>query len=483
MSVRRFLIVVALVLVPPAAAGTIHATLRPVFIQAAFNGIESVDCGTGFHVVTADLGDKVASSCQVVSRRLSVDSSTTPAGQHETAVEPADFAWGSTIVAAYQLGRFASGGASNIGFVVSQDGGRTWHRGVVPGLTVESSPAGTQQAASDPTVTYDAAHAVWLIGTLTLEQTGTRVMVARSPDGDHWSPPVTVASGPALDKEWITCDNGQTSRYRGRCYMLYTDDAKSEVVSQSSDDGGQTWSLPLRAAGLLVGVQPAVLGDGTLVVVAGSYNDTTLAGSIEGVRSSDGGATFTSITVSSFVAASAQPMRAISLPSLTLDASGKLYVAWSDCRFRPRCSANDIVFSASTDGLEWSSPQRIPLAPTTSTLSAFIPGLGADPRQSGRLGLVYAFFRPRSCATGACTLNVGFVQSPDGGASWTTPLRLNTVPMQMDWLPQSNGRMVGDYFATAFAGDRIVPVFALAVAPTNNRLHEAVFATSLTPIG
>ena len=39
--------------------------------------------------------------------------------------------------------------------------------------------------------------------------------------------------------------------------------------------------------------------------------------------------------------------------------------------------------------------------------------------------------------------------------------------------------MVGDYFATAFAGDRVVPVFALAVAPTGSRLHEAIFATSL----
>ena len=63
--------------------------------------------------------------------------------------------------------------------------------------------------------------------------------------------------------------------------------------------------------------------------------------------------------------------------------------------------------------------------------------------------------------------------------TWTKPLRLDVVPMQMPWLPQASGRMVGDYFATAFAGDRVVPVFALAVAPTGSRLHEAIFATSL----
>ena len=51
--------------------------------------------------------------------------------------------------------------------------------------------------------------------TLTLEQGGTRVQVSRSNDGAHWSSPVTVAAGPALDKEWIACDDGATSSFRG----------------------------------------------------------------------------------------------------------------------------------------------------------------------------------------------------------------------------------------------------------------------------
>src|SRR5207248_7702685 len=126
-------------------------------------------------------------------------------------VEPDDFAWGSTVVAAYQVGRFSSGAASNIGFAVSRDGGRSWQRGVLPGITAESAPAGPERAASDPAVAYDAVHAVWLISTLTLEPGATRAMIARSPDGAHWSPPVTATTGPALDKEWIACDNGAAS--------------------------------------------------------------------------------------------------------------------------------------------------------------------------------------------------------------------------------------------------------------------------------
>ncbi|HUZ97766.1 MAG TPA: sialidase family protein [Gaiellaceae bacterium] len=499
---RRLLIGLVLAFAAPAAAATIHApkqggtilgTAAPDhlvggpgndFVQAAWGGVDRVDCGGGFNVVSADLGDKVAANCQVVSRRLSVDTSTNPAGQHETAVEPADFAWGTTVVAAYQVGRFASGGASNIGFAVSNDSGETWTRGLLPGVTVESTPAGPGSAASDPSVAYDAAHAVWLISTLTIEQGGTRITVAHSSDGLHWSAPVTAATGPALDKEWVACDNGVSSPFRGRCYALYTDDDKNITVSQSSDDGGVTWSTPVRATGVLVGTQPAVLPDGTLVTIAGNYtSEQALTGTIESFRSTDGGATFTRTTLATLSSSNNDPMRAISLPSLAIDAAGTLFASWADCRFRVSCTANDIVISSSTDGVTWSAPSRVPLASTSSTLDAMIPGLGADPSRPGHLGLVYAYYTPGSCAKGACALGVAFVQSPDGGASWTKPLRLDTEAMQMSWLAEAEGRMVGDYLATAFAGDRAVPVYTLAIAPTGRRLHEAIFAASLQSIG
>jgi hypothetical protein len=227
-----------------------------------------------------------------------------------------------------------------------------------------------------------------------------------------------------------------------------------------------------------------VLADGTLVVIAGSFaGEQGLSGSIEGARSTDGGVTFTRIVVSSFTSAALGPMRAISLPSLALDSNGTLYASWSDCRFRPGCNANDIVVSTSTDGVTWAPPLRVPVVPTASTVSAMIPGLGADPANPGHLGLVYAYFTAGSCQRGSCALGVAFVQSSDGGHTWTRPQQLDAEPMQMQWLPQSNGRMVGDYFATAYAADRVVPVFTLAIAPTAGRLHEAIFAASLRPLG
>ena len=56
--------------------------------------------------------------------------------------------------------------------------------------------------------------------------------------------------------------------------------------------------------------------------------------------------------------------------------------------------------------------------------------------------------------------------------------------MQMSWLPRAEGgRMVGDYFSTAFSAGRVVPVYALAAAPANGRLREGIFAASLKPVG
>ena len=501
---RRVVVLLALVLVAPAAAATIHGTPHADaivgtqapdtisagaardFVQAAFGGVDRVDCGPGLDVVSADLTDTVAANCEVVSRRLSVDLSTNPSSQHETAVEPDDAAWGSTIVAAYQLGRFAVGASSNIGFATSSDAGRTWRRGVLPGVTVESNPAGTQTAASDPTVAYDSVHGVWLIGTLTLEPGTSHVLVARSNDGSSWTTPVVAATGPALDKDWLTCDNGAASPHRGRCYLEYTDDQQNTTVSQSSDDGGLTWSQPVNAATVLVGTQPVVLPDGTLVVVAGDYRDENgLNGSIASLRSTDGGATFTRVTVSGLTAKTNDVMRSIALASVEADGAGTIYAVWHDCRFRPGCTENDIVLSTSSDGGQtWSAPSRVPDAPVSSTLDAFITGLAADPVHQGRLAVVYSYFHPGSCARGTCLLGTAVQQSSDGGVTWTPPQRLDTQPMREDWLALADGgRMVGDYYSVEFAGNRVVPVFALAAPPLNGRFREAIFAASLPVLG
>jgi hypothetical protein len=468
--VRRWLpFVTALVVVTAAGAATVQGTKRPDLIQAAFKGKDVVRCGAGRDIVSADAGDRVAADCEVISRRVSVDPYTNGDSQHESAVEPDNFAYGGTVVAAFQVGRRQTGAASNIGAAVSRDGGRTWQRSFLPGLT--RNQGGDEIAASDPAVAYDAVHGLWLVSSLTIHQGGSKIFVSRATDGLSWEPPVEAASGPVLDKEWIACDNGAASPHRGRCYLLYTDDQRNIVVSQSSDDGGATWSPQVKASTILVGALPVIQPDGDVVVVAGDYRgEEALQGDIVALRSTDGGATFQRAVVSSFRSADNDPMRAIALPSLDADSNGTLYAAWHDCRFRATCRSNDIVLSTSADGLAWTPPTRV-----TSNLPALITGLAADPAQPGHLAVVSGVFRS------GVRLGMQLTQSRDGGRNWTAPQRLDAQAMPMGWLARAEGgQMVGDYFSVAYVGDRVVPVYALGTSPlASGRLRQGVFATSL----
>src|SRR6266581_7291474 len=61
--------------------------------------------------------------------QISSDPYTNKTSQHKTEVEPDSFAFGNTVVAAFKVGRYFKGGASNIGWATSITGGRTWTHG------------------------------------------------------------------------------------------------------------------------------------------------------------------------------------------------------------------------------------------------------------------------------------------------------------------------------------------------------------------
>jgi len=59
-------------------------------------------------------------------------------------------------------------GGADVGFATSTNGGVTWTKGYLPGITIYQG--GTNSAASDAAVAYDALHNVWLISTLPIGQ-------------------------------------------------------------------------------------------------------------------------------------------------------------------------------------------------------------------------------------------------------------------------------------------------------------------------
>jgi hypothetical protein len=442
--------------------------------------------------VTVSAAPAGAAEATVTLTRVSSDRFTNSTSQHATEVEPDTFAHGSTVVGTFQVGRFFNGGSTDIGFARSGDGGATWgSTGFLPGLTFSAGAAVRFERVSDPSVAFDAATGTWLISSIPLlpNLVVPIVFVSRSADdGRTWSLPVSIPPPAArtvdLDKNWTVCDNTKTSPFFGHCYTELDNFGAGDLeLMSTSTDGGLTWSTPIPTAGNDKGLggQPLVQPGGTVIVPFESLNNK-----IEAFRSTDGGASWAKgVAVSSVrFKGVAGGLRTSPLPTAEIDGAGRVYVAWEDCRFRASCSSNDIVFSASADGVNWTAVSRVPIDPVTSGEDHFIPGLAVDPDRSGataQLGLTYYFY-PRAACGGACQLEVGFISSPDGGAHWGTATQL-AGPMALSQIAQtSQGPMAGDYISSSFSGGKVATLFAVGLQqPGTTTFDEAMFAPS-TPL-
>jgi BNR repeat-like domain len=436
--------------------------------------------------------------------QISSDPYTNSTSQHQTMVEPDTFSFGSTIISVIQSGRFTNGGASNIGWATSTNGGGSWTNGFLPGTTVFATPAGTYNAISDPTVAYDAAHNTWMVASLAITVSGSNVLGAAvlvnqsTNGGTSWSNPVVVhaASGSEnLDKDWIVCDTTSTSSFYGHCYVEWDNNGGGNVIHMStSTDGGNTWGSQLNTANNATGIggQPLVQPNGTVIVPIDNANET----SVLAFNSTNGGTSWSSTTTVASIQshADAGGIRSGPLPSAEIDGAGKVFVVWEDCRFETRCRANDIVMSTSTNGTTWTAVTRIPADAVGSGVDHFIPGLAVDKSTSGstaHLVLAFYYYPVSSCNSSTCKLDIGYSSSTDGGGHWTSTTNI-TGPMTLSWLANtSQGRMVGDYISTSFNGSAVAfPVFADASAPTGGTscgstgvtCHEAMFTvgTGLT---
>ncbi len=389
---------------------------------------------------------------------------------HKTEVEPDSFSNGSTIVSTFQVGRVFDGGACAIGFATSTNNGATWASGLLPGVT-KYVGGGTYDRASDPAVAYDAQDNVWLISSLALVEAGgirgAAILTSRSTDGGlTWGIPFATATGGDLDKNWIVCDNTATSPFYGNCYTQWDDFGAGNLLQMStSTDGGLTWGAPGTNNNGVIGGQPVVRPDGTVIVPIANANETAIGA----FNSTNGGASWSAVTTIAKVRHHkvAGGLREGPLPSAEIDGAGTVYVVWSDARFVRAGKANDIVISHSLNatGTSWSALSRVPIDPVKSGIDHFIPGLAVNKTTSGataQLGLTYYFY-PK----GTTELGVGFISSTNAGSTWSTAQTIASG-MPSTWLATTNqGRMVGDYISTSFGSDNLAHgVFATASAPT-----------------
>jgi len=161
-------------------------------------------------------------------------------------------------------------------------------------------------------------------------------------------------------------------------------------------------------------------------------------------------------------------------------------VAWEDCRFEPSCSANDIVFSSSSDGLAWNAVKRIPIDPVGSGVDHFIPGLAVDPATRGSgthlrsPSTTTPTHRARR-ARASCAWDSS--RRRDAGSSWSAPTALAGPLSLSDIADTSEGPMVGDYISTSF-NDAGTAATAFAIGkPHTGKFREGILGAERAAAG
>lgn len=426
--------------------------------------------------------------------------------QHATELETDTFAWGSTVVSAFQVGRNSRGyGSQAIGWATSTDNGVTWTHGILPHLTASSpSPNRTYPVVVNQSVAYDARHGRWLIPSVVYLPSGTgafhekALLVNRSSDGKSWGTSATTAVSTNVDKAWGVCDNTSSSPHFGTCYVAYSQiDSSDALAVVHTTNGGLSWSAPVQVhatGGTLAtgyNTNPVVQPSGNVVLVATDVRNGVDGSALMSTVSKDGGATWSPPASLATIRYHNPPggIRARNKPSVDVDHGGKVYAAWSDCRFHAGCAADDVVYATSTNGTTWSAPTRVAVDATSTAEDKFIPGFAVEPGTSGastHLSAVYYTYQAHSCAS-TCLVQAKYVTSYNAGRTWSAPFAVKSTGFPVSWLPGAyvgGPAMVGDYLSVSFCHGSAVAVVSLATAApgAGRAYHESEWALTL-PVG
>jgi len=382
-------------------------------------------------------------------------------------------------------------GVQTSGFYASFDGGKTW-----PCQGVIDLSAFHEYSFGDPSQAFDSKGNAYY-GQLafpfppTTEELATGLQadffIAKSTDGGctYSSAAKVSGSSPAQfdDKDAITADANPNSPFHDNVYAAWTKFAKpggkgfggDQIFFSRSTDGGVTWSNPSPISpghnnnhvGGRQGAAVKVGPDGTVYVV---WLDTVNKQAVERLSiSHDGGKTFPmqNITVATVTDDGVNPapgssfrQDARTFPSFSIAPDGTLYVAWSNRTGDPKGHAVVLVTESTNGGLTWSAPV---VAGNVSGRSAFFASVTTDP--SGKVDVAFLALDdvPTGTAPGAGVVHYDayLVQSTNGGASFSSPLKISTATSDPDG-SSTNGltaQFLGDYITAVADSSHVYAVW------------------------
>jgi hypothetical protein len=432
-----------------------------------------------------------------------------PGSEPDTLVEP-DVAVSpinpNIAVAAAHDGRYPDGGAVDISYAWTHDGGATWHHAPLPGIT--KSAGGTWDRASDPVIAFGPDGSVYISVLAISLNCPSAVTVSRSTDGGKtFGAPVlahySASCNYSDDKNFLVIDNGRHSPHRGRLYQfwtpfLYDADGNNTAAIQVvrwSDNHGRTWSRTVNVSAAdrySQNSQPMIKPDGTIV---DTYLDYGTAAGEEGPESRigqdadrqatpaaeappadtivartshNGGATWSaSATITTQAGEGPEGIRCC-LPSASADPiTGRMFTAW----ISPASDA--VMLSQSFDGTHWSAASRVTPAP-----SAGRDYINVD--VAAYRGQVFV-----ANSTRDTTVQDGrFVQQQlsvsSDGRQFAAPIKLGPLS-DLNYAAEAGGKFPGDYMGTAATHGRVYAVWCRSSAPSdpNAKYHQTVYGATL----
>jgi hypothetical protein len=404
------------------------------------------------------------------------------------------------IVGIWQQDRWSNGGARGLVAGVTENGGTSWTKVVIP--KVSQCSGGPYDRASDPWVTFSPNGDVYAMSlSASADLRRSAMLVNKSTDGGlTWSDPTVLIDETSdfnfNDKNSMTADPTDSDfayavwdriRHPAQSHedpdfnALHAFSFRSDIMFSRTTNGGASWE-PARAifepkANLFtIGNQIAVLPDGTLVNAFFLIRGAGLQPSLNQYReaviiSTDKGVTWSQpIIVDRHVIASVRDpdtgqahRTGDIIPDVAVDMdSGDMYVVWQDGRFTGRAA---VALSKSTDGgRSWSRPIKVNQTPLLGNRNdqAFTPSVHVA--DDGTVGVSYYDFRKNAAgggtdtdhwlahchaATEDCTL----------ASSWDDETRVTAVSFDSRLAPVARGFFLGDYLGLDSFGNTFTPFF------------------------